>query len=65
MEKDWVKIFSSASQSEVMIRKLRLDSSGFQTIIINKKDSAYTTFGEIELYVHRERILEAKQLLGS
>jgi hypothetical protein len=64
VEKDWVKVFSSNSQNEVMIRKLRLENEAIPTILINKKDSSYPVFGIIELYVHRDKQLKARQLLA-
>jgi hypothetical protein len=32
---------------------------------MDKKDSAYGAFGELELYVQRENVLKAKHILNS
>jgi hypothetical protein len=34
-----------------------------KALVVNKKDSAYL-FGEIELYVHRDKVLRARQIIN-
>ncbi|SVC34268.1 uncharacterized protein METZ01_LOCUS287122 [marine metagenome] len=34
------------------------------TISLNKKDSSYLVFGEIELYVKKENVILAKNLIA-
>lgn len=65
MEKDWVLIFSSTTLHEVHMNRIYLEENGIESIIINKQDSVYNAFGDIELYVNRNDILKAKQLLES
>jgi len=62
MEKDWVKIYETAEDVKIEIARILLEEKGIDSVIINKKDRSYR-FGEIELYVHRDNILKAKQLL--
>ena len=65
MEKDWVLIFSSITMHEVYMNKIYLEENGIEAVIINKQDSVYQSFGEIELYVNRKDVIKAKQLLQS
>ena len=65
MEKDWVLIFSSITMHEVYMNKIYLEENGIEAVIINKQDSVYQSFGEIELYVNRNDVIKAKQLLQS
>ena len=63
MEKDWVIIYSSSLEADVVIKKQLLENNNIQAVIINKQDSVYKAFGEIELYVLRDKVLKAKQLI--
>jgi len=40
-----------------------LEEIGIEAVIINKKDSSYGTFGELELYTQRDNILRAINIL--
>ena len=64
MEKDWEKIFSSPLQLKVEMMKSLLAQSEIESIIINRQDSFYKSLGEIELYVKRENILKAIQIIN-
>jgi hypothetical protein len=61
-EDPWEMIFSSAMPYQVEIVRSLLFENDIVSVIINKQDSAYLTFGEIELYVKRSEILKAKQI---
>ena len=65
MEKDWVLIFSSITMHEVYMNKIYLEENGIEAVIINKQDSVYNAFGEIELFVNRDDVIKAKRLLQS
>ena len=62
MEKDWVNIYSSTQANDIVIMKAVLADNDIPTIDINKKDSSYL-FGEIEVYVNRNDVLKAKQII--
>lgn len=64
MDSDWIKIYSSNQEFEALIRKGVLEEQEIDCVIINKKDSAYL-FGEVELYVPKEQVLSASNLLNS
>ncbi len=63
MEKDWgiVRAFGKLFLAE--IAKEVLVDNNIDAIIINKKDSSYQSFGDIELYVHNDNIEKAKELI--
>lgn len=50
-EVNWVKIYDSHDLIASTILKDKLVDEGYQAIIINKKDTAYGTFGSVEVYV--------------
>jgi intein/homing endonuclease len=62
MEKEWVRIYETASEALIEMSRQLLEESGIDSVAINKKDSFYN-FGEIELYVHRDNVIRAKQVL--
>ena len=53
----------SADRVKVEIIRGVLEEHGINAIIIDKQDSAYTFFGELELYVNRDDILRAMTIL--
>ena len=48
---DWIKIYETQSQSNAEIIKGVLEENEIDAVIMNKKDSAIQTFGQIEVYV--------------
>ena len=62
MEKGWVIAYTTnqAYQAEIFTEVLR--DHGIRGQVINKMDSTYRTFGEIEVYVQDSHILKAKLL---
>ncbi len=65
MEDNWVLIYSSSIVVDVEMKRIYLEGNGISAIVINKQDSVYNTFGDVELYVTRDHILKAKLLLES
>ena len=63
MEKEWVKIFSTSQSYQAELARQVLEENDIQSVIMNKKDSSYLLFGEIELYVNRDEVIKAKQLI--
>ena len=50
-EKNWTKIFVSTNHNLVDLFIQPLEEKNIKSVDINKKDSSYTIFGNIELYV--------------
>ncbi len=63
MEPQWQKIYSSSYEHKVEIVQAVLNDLGIESVIVNKKDSAYL-FGEVELYVQGENVIKAKQIIN-
>ena len=62
MEKGWVIAFKTRLEYKAEIFKHVLNDHGISAQVINKMDSAYRTFGDIEVYVPDTHILKAKLL---
>ena len=65
MEKDWVKIFSSKDAVKAELVKILLDENGIPAVVINKKESLTMLLGEAEVYVRRDDVLKATNLIQS
>lgn len=63
MEKDWVIAFETKQEYLAEIAKSVLRDNNIEAVIINKKDSTYNTFGDLEIYVNRDNLIKAKQIL--
>jgi hypothetical protein len=51
MEKGWVIIKTYVNDFEAEIAKDMLNNNSIEAILINKRDSSFNSFGEIELFV--------------
>ena len=60
---DWVKIFSSTIPNQAEIIKGMLLEHEIESVILNKQDSSYLSFGDIEMYVHPDDVASANQLI--
>ena len=63
MESDWVKIFTSTNFHEATIVKAMLNDHEIEVVLLNKQDSSYLNFGEIELYIHPQHFDQAIELI--
>ena len=63
MEKNWKKVYFSDDQFKVLIAHDILEENGINSVIMNQKDSSYTTFGEVELYIEEQDEQEAMRIL--
>lgn len=62
MEKDWVKVYSTADVIEAEMVKSMLRENGIQVVVLNQKDSSLF-IGEAEIYVRQEDVLKATHLI--
>jgi len=65
LDKNWVNIFNTNDLILAELKKNMLESNEIEVILLNKQDSAYLAFGDIELYVRREDIVKCRFLLES
>jgi hypothetical protein len=49
--KNWILIFAGSNMAEASIIKGMLEENSVPVLVINKQDSSYLNFGDIELYV--------------
>ncbi len=63
MDKDWVAIYSIGQQYLAEMAKKMLAEHNITSVIVNKKDSSYLAFGDIEVYVRKEDEEKAKSLI--
>jgi hypothetical protein len=63
MEKDWVRAYETQQEYLAEIARSVLSDNDIESVIINKKDSIYNTLGDIEIYVNRDNLIRAKQIL--
>jgi hypothetical protein len=54
MEAGWTLIFMTAIPYDAEMVKQICTNQDIEAVILNKRDSTYTTFGEIEVYVKEE-----------
>ena len=63
MDYNWIKIYTSTDPFKIELLKGFLDQNNIVAMSINKKDSSYLAFGEIELLVDAKDVMKAKILL--
>ena len=62
---DWFKLYSTKNYLEANIIKGMLEENNIKAVILNRQDSSYLAFGEIELYVPTHLKDIALQLLSN
>ena len=60
---DWVLVYSSNSLIDAEMMKAKLADHDINVVQLNKKDSSYLSFGEIELYCQPDHVLKALSLI--
>ena len=60
---DWHSVFSTDQPHRAEIVKAVLDEHHMNPVLINKKDSSYHNFGQIEVHVPSEFTLRARQII--
>ena len=58
-----IKILSTNNLNKAEIIKQMLEENNIDVVIINKQDSSYLMFGDIEIYIKKEQEQQAKNLL--
>ena len=60
---NWEMLYGTGQPYKAEILKGVLEENEIQSVIVNKQDSAYLVFGEIEVYVQRDDMVKAVQIL--
>jgi len=63
-KENWEAIYSTTQLYQAEMLKDLLEASEIISVIINKQDSSYRSFGDIEVYVKRDDILMAKIIVN-
>ncbi|MEZ5002981.1 MAG: DUF2007 domain-containing protein [Chitinophagales bacterium] len=61
---NWAKIYTTDVHYKADMAKDVLAAADIQAVVVDKKDSAYGVFGEIELYVQRQNVVRALHILS-
>lgn len=56
-------VFRTSKLYLAQIIKLKLEEEGVHVILINKMDTSYNNFGQIELYVNQNDVIRAKYII--
>ena len=59
MEKCWKKIYFSGNEFEVLMAHDSLEENGIHSVIMNRKDSSYQTFGVVGPFIEEQDEKEA------
>ena len=59
-----IMILQSDIEFQVNLLKVKLESSGIPCWVINKHDSAYNNFGDLELYVNSSDEEMARKIIS-
>ncbi len=51
MEKGWKEVLLTAQEYQAHIARDILEGAGIKTVVMDKQDSTYMTFGEYHVYV--------------
>lgn len=62
MENNWVRIFETPDDLRMEMARQVLEENGIDAVVLNRKDRTYL-IGELELYVNRDRVIEAKSVI--
>ena len=63
MDENWVQVYSETFQPKAELVKSFLIENGVNALILNQRDSAHGTFGEILIMVPKEQFLKATNLI--
>jgi len=58
-----VKLLSTDNPHKAEITKQMLEENNINVVLLNKQDSSYLMFGNIDLYVDEEQLTQATNLL--
>lgn len=61
---NWSRIYATRSLPEASIIKGMLEENSVRVMMVNKQDSSYLNFGDIELYVPQYQEETAIQLIN-
>jgi type III secretory pathway lipoprotein EscJ len=63
MEKNWIRVYKSTNYYQSEIVKQMLVQHAVEAVLLNRQDSSYRNFGNVEVYVHQKDFDNAIELL--
>ncbi len=63
METNWTKVYTTIDPVRAEIAKGLLREYNIEAVELNKRDSCYGNFGNIEVYCHAEQVVTALEVL--
>ncbi|MCH4896978.1 MAG: DUF2007 domain-containing protein [Marinifilaceae bacterium] len=63
MEKDWTIVFSTTQDFKANLVLTLLKENNINAVKINEKDTTFGTFGDIEVYVNKDDLEKALQII--
>lgn len=60
---NWIKVFESSMQVRAEIVKGVLEEHQIQAVVLNKKETVYQIFGNYEVHIQRENMIQANNLI--
>ena len=63
MEKEWTLVYTVNKSYQAELCLELLEENEITGVVINKRDTSYTSFGEYEIYVPEDSSEKARELL--
>lgn len=63
MEKDWVCVLNTEQNFQAEMAREILENEEIDCVVINEHDSNFPSIGDVEIWVHQDNELKAKELL--
>ncbi|HLN74561.1 MAG TPA: DUF2007 domain-containing protein [Prolixibacteraceae bacterium] len=63
MEKDWVSVYQTGQKFEAEMAREILENESINCVLIDENDSLFPSIGEVEVMVHKDFEVRAKELL--
>ena len=63
MQDDWKKVYTTDQSYKAELVKGMLKEHDIESVIFNKQDRAYVMLGEIEVYVKKDDVMRAINLI--
>ena len=64
MNDEWVCIYSTDREYRAELLKIMLSEHDIECVILNKQDSSYKMFGEVEIHTRRDDAVRAIHLIN-
>tara|TARA_B100001175_G_C19391214_1_gene581533 strand:+ start:290 stop:493 length:204 start_codon:yes stop_codon:yes gene_type:complete len=61
---NWIKIYSSTDLFKIELIKGLLEQNNIRNVSMNKKDSSYLSFGEIDILIDHKDLHKARALIN-